>query len=490
MEFKIRYPNNRHVFKASVKIEQVELKRYEKMDTIEGYKEFLSKYPDSTLAILSKERLQELEFRELDNTLRKQYRFDLLLYRLHLRRLKKQLGTIDGVHLDDFVCFASLVNVDGKTYFHTHLIYAVNLSHLGATPREIAERFFDPLVSKALVYLDSHFMNKNELDGFSFDVASSLQFFYGDRKILYEQYFPLSEANRFAQGELDMQDLFAQSIIASPKKVVNRVEPRASLKVPDSIKEPDATEVKPHMEKLTMPPIKMTDGYAIMTMVDERGRGEDSIISRSWENGRHSMTSIEKRKNFYGKDGVVDKSVIRYIDPPSHYGTSILIWNYKDREKAFWYRTLHTGAARIADTERLRPPAEFDFNLTDYVDINVGEERHELLRSEDYEGNPCYVVESIPIKKDMSYGKRISWIDQRHFISLQTEYFDKQGNPWKILRVDWQNQFGFWFWKKAVAENVQTGNKTFITIEDVRINLGLHDRDFTKTGLEQKKHGF
>ncbi len=59
---------------------------------------------------------------------------------------------------------------------------------------------------------------------------------------------------------------------------------------------------------------------------------------------------------------------------------------------------------------RADPPAEFDFNLTDYVDINVGEERHKLLRSEGYEDNTCYVVESIPIKKDMSYGKRMSWI--------------------------------------------------------------------------------
>jgi hypothetical protein len=37
MEFKMRYPNNRHTPKASVKIEQAEVKRYEKMDTIAGY---------------------------------------------------------------------------------------------------------------------------------------------------------------------------------------------------------------------------------------------------------------------------------------------------------------------------------------------------------------------------------------------------------------------------------------------------------------------
>ena len=58
------------------------------------------------------------------------------------------------------------------------------------------------------------------------------------------------------------------------------------------------------------------------------------------------------------------------------------------------------------------------------------------------------------------------------------------------MHIEWQNKFGFWFWKKAVIENVQIGYKTFVEIEDVRINVGLHDKDFTKYALDQKKLGF
>ncbi|TNF54680.1 hypothetical protein EP227_03895, partial [bacterium] len=121
MEFKMRYPTNRHVFKANVKIEQAEVKRYEKMDTIEGYKEFLSKYPDSTFVVLAQKRIQELEFREMNRTLNKQYEFDLLAYRLNLKRLKKNLKTKNGLDLADFTCFASFITYDGKKYFHTYL---------------------------------------------------------------------------------------------------------------------------------------------------------------------------------------------------------------------------------------------------------------------------------------------------------------------------------------------------------------------------------
>lgn len=500
MEFKMRYPHNRHVFKANVKIEQVEVKRYEKMDTIEGYKEFLLKYPESTFAVLAKESLQELEFREFDSTLRKKYGFDLLLYRLKLKRLKKKLGTVGRVNLGDFTCFASMVNHEGKRYFHTHLIYPTDLSSLDSSSLDVSERFFDHIVSKALVYLNSHFINKGEIDGFSFDVSSSAHLFYGDRKILLEYYFSLNQVSLFAQHKLDNEQILAKSMIVSLKKLVSKAKQEATEKFPQtgeelatgervSIEKPSLLEEESQLKKVTTPPVIM-DGFRIMTMVSERDRGKDFIISTSWKRGRHAMQTIEKRKNLKGKDGFIDKSVIRYLYPPGHYGTSFLIWNYKNREKALWHRSLHGATTRIINTERYRPPAESDFCLTDYLEIKVREEKHELLRSGDYEGKTCYIVESIPIKKDIRYGKRISWIDQHNFIPLKIEYFNNRGVLWKTLTIEWQNKFGFRFWKKAVVENAQRDFKTFITIDDVRVNLGLHDRDFTKYGLEQRKHGF
>jgi len=43
--------------------------------------------------------------------------------------------------------------------------------------------------------------------------------------------------------------------------------------------------------------------------------------------------------------------------------------------------------------------------------------------------------------------------------------------------------------QKLRIENMQIGYKTFIEIEDVRINVGLQDKDFTKYALDQKKLG-
>jgi hypothetical protein len=497
MEFTIRYPENKHVFKAKTRIEQVEYKRYEKMDTIEAYREFLVKYPESIFALLAKDRQQELEFRAFDITLQKKYGFDLLLYRLNIRRLKKKLQAGEGADLAGFTPFASIAHYKGKKYFHTHLIYSAELSSLDATSREAAEKFFKPVVSKMLAYLDKKFTNKSKIDGFSFDVASSPHRFYGDRKILLEYYFPISQVRLFAQSKMDGKELLAKSMIVFPKKPVRVAKKSAPGKSGKAEKilgakgEAPSVDIQPP-EKPGPPPPK--DGLGIMAMVRERDRGRDSIISRCWERvfpgGRKdTMKTIGKRKNYMGKKGIVDKSTIKYIDVPrfgrEECATAILTVNYKKQQKAFWYVMRRGDAGRTANPDRYRPPAESDFCLTDYVEINANEEKHNLLRNEVCEDKPCSVVESTPVKKNTKYGKRISWIDRENWIPLKTEYFDEKGDLWKILHIEWQSKYGLWFWKKAKVENVQTGCKTFITTDDVRINLGLHDRDFTRFSLER-----
>ena len=234
------------------------------------------------------------------------------------------------------------------------------------------------------------------------------------------------------------------------------------------------------------------DGLKVMTMISERDRGEDYVITSSWKftdkgRVRHTMKYAEKRKYYSGKDALLYKSAIRYTAPPNIQNKSFLIWNYRDRERALWYYVLGMSAAqRTTNLELLRSLAETDFDLADYYDINLGEEKYELLRSEVCEDVECYVVESTPIKKQLPFGKRIIWIDQQNLIPLKVEYYDKTGALWKLLTITWKNRNGVWFWKKAVVENMQNDNKTFIAIEDVKLNIGLKDRDFTRGTLQQQ----
>ena len=187
------------------------------------------------------------------------------------------------------------------------------------------------------------------------------------------------------------------------------------------------------------------DGVSIMTRVSERDRGNDYRVSTSWTfvvkgNEKYNAKYTEQRKNYRGKGGFNYKSLIRYSAPPNIYRTSMLTWNHTDGIRTNWYflpRFLE--AKKMIDLERIRSKAEVDFSLAEYIDINLDEERHQLVKREAFKGKTCYVVESIPIKGEIRYGKRISWIDPENWIPHKIEYIDKQGALWKVLDISWQN---------------------------------------------------
>ena len=238
---------------------------------------------------------------------------------------------------------------------------------------------------------------------------------------------------------------------------------------------------------------KHTDGLQIMTAVSERDRGKDYVMSTSWvltKKGRvtNRMRYTEMRKNYSGKNGLIYKSIVRYTFPPNIGRRAFLVWNYKGRQKTFWYYLDNmTVGQRTTNVDFLTPPAESDFSLMDYIDVNLEEESHKVLHSEMYKDSMCHVVESTPLNKDIKYGKRVSWIDQENLIPLKIDYFDKSSKLWKTLRITWQNKDGLWFWKKAEVENTQSDYKTLVVIEDLQVNVGLHDREFTRVALGRKK---
>ncbi len=236
----------------------------------------------------------------------------------------------------------------------------------------------------------------------------------------------------------------------------------------------------------------LPDGLKIMNMVFDRPREKDYSITMAWvftDNGRARFRAKyeERRKNYAGKDGLFYKSFIKYISPPNIRRRSFLTWYYKDGKRLFWYYVLKMPRAELVpDITFLRSPAESDFQLIDYVEITPSEEKHKVLGIEKDGDATYYLVESTPIKNSRPYGKRISRIDIDKLTPVRVNYFDKKGNPWKILDITWQKIEGIWFWKKAVAKNLQKNYQTYIIVEDAKINIGLNNREFTAGFLERQ----
>ena len=469
-EFVAHYPINRHAVAARGRIDQATIKECENLDTIEAYRRFLAEHPNNIFALTAQDRLQDLEFRDLAQRLQQQYGFDLLLYRLHVKRLQKELPNESGINLGDFSLFATVEPVDGKKCFKSHLIYSPDIATLAGEPAAVQEKIFDALISKLLISLANQFRAAPpDIDSFSFAIASSSHRFYGDETTTLEYVFPAREARLFAQNRFDRSQLLALAAIRRPPAPV-------------------------HAAKKTQPgaaagtPVKI-EGGDIMEKSAARRRANDFIMSSTWKQVSkdgtvNTVKMVEKWKDFNGAGGYRAKSVINYIHHQNRlYADAILTAANTSGSLQYWYILSKGDAGRRPDINTYRPPAERDFPLAEFVEAPVELERHQYAGTASCGSRQCFMVHSTPESADAAYAKKTSFIDQQSLLPVKIEFFEKSGALWKTAHFDWQETGGIWFWQRVVVENAQSGAVTTIVITDVKANTGLAYSDFTSGAL-------
>ena len=461
-EFVARYPGNRYAVTAKNRIDQATIKDCERLDTIEAYRHFLEKYPENIFALTAQDRLQDLEFRQLAQKLQQQYGFDLLLYRLQVKRLQKELEEVSGISLGDFTLFASLEPAQGMQYFKSHLIYNADLSTLASAPAAEQEKIFDALISKLIICLARQFPNTHGIGGFSFALARSAHRFYGNEKTALEYVFPAREALLFAQNKCDRSQLLAQASVRQTAPADEKQQAgaggRATVKL---------------------------DGDDIMKKSAARQQASDFIMSSTWkrvskDGAVHEMKTVRKWKDFKGAGGISGKSIVSYIHSRRDiYADAILTAADVSGKRQYWYMLSKGDPGLTPDIDNYRPPAEWDFPLAEFAETPVEQERHQYAGTVSCGSAQCFVVHSTPESAYAAYAKKTSFIEQQSLLPVKIEYFDKSGALWKTAHFDWQETGGIWFWRQAIIENAQTGAVTTIIVTDVHINPGLPYSDFT-----------
>ena len=117
---------------------------------------------------------------------------------------------------------------------------------------------------------------------------------------------------------------------------------------------------------------------------------------------------------------------------------------------------------------------------------SVDEETHTLRREEVVSGHKCWVVQSVPKDKGEIYSKRITWIRQDCLMVIKAEYYDKLNKLHRSLTISNINKVqGFWTMHLMQMENVQTGHKTIIKMDNQRFNVKVAPNLFTVSKLEK-----
>jgi len=233
------------------------------------------------------------------------------------------------------------------------------------------------------------------------------------------------------------------------------------------------------------------DGRAIAERVDARPRGADQELRATWrlidENGgeRVRETRTFWRDHRGDQGDLHSKRLIVFDAPAPIRGTAFLVWSQRDPgdEDPRWiYLPALRKVRRIAAGDRGRSFVGTDFAYEDLAERAVEEDTHRLVRREELDGRPHYVLESRP-RGESSYERRLQWVDAERWTVSKVELYDRPDRLAKVLDIRWQQVDGIWAWRHLEMRDPRREHRTVVEVEEVRHDQGLDDSLFTESTL-------
>ena len=232
-------------------------------------------------------------------------------------------------------------------------------------------------------------------------------------------------------------------------------------------------------------------GRDVMLKVKNRPDGDTRYAALTMtliqKNGNRRERKLVSWAMDVGKDS---KRVMFFTYPGDVKGTGFLTWDYDNakREDDRWlYLPAMKKTRRISGkSSKIDYFMGSDFTYDDMSTRSVDEETHTLLREEVVSGHKCWVVQSVPKDKGEIYSKRITWIRQDCLMAIKADYYDKLNKLHRSLTISNIDKVqGFWTMHLMQMENVQTGHKTIIKMDNQRFNVKIAPNLFTVSKLEK-----
>jgi len=193
-------------------------------------------------------------------------------------------------------------------------------------------------------------------------------------------------------------------------------------------------------------------------------------------------------KHYGGKDGFDSKTLFITEFPPDAKGVGFLIWDYSKKGKpdGLWLylpslRTVRKLSARDQNDAFMGS----DLTFGDMGQRRLDEDEHRLVKEARLNGEPCYVIESLPKEEGGIYGKKLVWISKKDFRTLKIDYYDIKMDKLKTQILEWKKFGKALVYQKMEVTNVQKNHKTLYEISDLQLDNGLKDGDFKDRVLKR-----
>jgi len=232
-------------------------------------------------------------------------------------------------------------------------------------------------------------------------------------------------------------------------------------------------------------------GKDIMQKVsDEREVNSSAMDIQMQLIDQNGSVSSRRIQTLIMKDKGLTKTITLFMEPASIKNTRFLTIENKNRANDQWiYLPALRKVKRIASGEKSGSFMGSDFSYADMgsVGSSVSDSIHTVLKEEKYNGQNCFVVESIPnTGTDNKYGKYVSWVDKTTSLTLKVKFYSKDMKTQikNLSSENISNEDNHWVAKKITMETIATGHKTILNIMQVKYDIPLNSGFFTTTFLE------
>ena len=237
---------------------------------------------------------------------------------------------------------------------------------------------------------------------------------------------------------------------------------------------------------------RLSDALSIVRASRDRIKS-DTVSTRSRmlladRNGSVTERLIDQ----YSKDGPRGhRTVIVFQEPASVRGVRFLTMENPGNPEDRWIYLPSLGGepSRIAASDGSKSFQGTDFSNDDISSSNrrADLDTHTLLREENLNNRPCYVIQSVPKDSSYQYSKMIQWIDKENLVTMKVELYNRSGAQVKLLEIlkleEVQGRLTIMSTKMStLADRTSTTINTDIIKYDDPIPEAVFTREFLRTG--------
>jgi outer membrane lipoprotein-sorting protein len=209
---------------------------------------------------------------------------------------------------------------------------------------------------------------------------------------------------------------------------------------------------------------------ATMTLFDKGG-------------GKRTRTLTEYSKK---ADPEAYKVLVVFNSPPDLRGVGFLIHAHTFAERDLWaYFPEYKRVRRIPTTSQDDSFFGSDFSYDDFGGPpDLDDYKFKILREENIDGKPCYVVEVTP-RIRRKYTRYIGWVAKDLWVHLKIEYYQDdeiyRAGEFRDVRIIDGIPTPF----QLEVENRTTGHRTELTLESIKYHTKFSDDLFTQRSLQR-----